>query len=142
MLPVRLVLARPECATDCNLLVERVALRPFDDVDRRGLLHEFTENLFHRRYLVAEVGCHDLQCLVVDPVNNIAVDNDVVGLPIGDFRHPAVHVDPALPQPFLEMVLPNGIAFVADKIRWPQAHGASDMEVAENQNEPVGSFHN
>jgi hypothetical protein len=73
-----------------------------------------------------------LKRFVVDPVHDVAVYHYVVWLPVRDFCHPAVHVDPAFPQPFLKVILPYRVAFVADKIRWPQAHGASDMEVAEN----------
>ena len=142
VLTIGLVFACPERTADCDLLIERVALCPLDDVDCRGAFHEFTENLFHGRDLIAEIGRHDLKRFVVDAVYNVAVDDDVVGLPVRDFCHPFVHINPAFPEPFLEVILSYRVALVADKIRWPQAHGASDMEIAENQNEPVGSFHN
>jgi hypothetical protein len=69
--------------------------------------------------LVAEVGCHDLKRFVVDSIDNITIDDYVVWLPVRDFRHPLIHVDPAFPQPFLELVLADGVAFVAKEVRRP-----------------------
>lgn len=119
VLAIGFVFARSERTSDCNFLIERMALGAFDDVDIGRPQHQIAEDLLYRRNLVAEVGRHHLQGFVVDSIDNIAVNYDVVWLAIGNFCYPFVHIQPAFPQPFLELVLADGVAFVAKEVRRP-----------------------
>jgi hypothetical protein len=70
---------------------------------------------------------------MVDPLNEVTIE-DKLEIVLADGRLcPAEHVLPAGPEPFLELILPDWESFVADKSLGPKTDSGSDVEIREKK---------